>query len=190
MTNTGKTVDATRQLVLEAAVDELSTGSVGSFTMERVAARAGVDVGTVRQMWPNTPELFTEVMKFYGDRHIPIPDTGTLHGDLLAYARSYAASVNTTTGRRLLDAVIVKRADWDLTDSRATFLAGRASRIAVIVERGIQRGECPADTDPALTIDMLGTGICLPVLYYDQPVSDEHCQYVVRTLLTGITGER
>lgn len=180
----------TKQRVLDAALDEFLVTGVGGFTLDGVAARSGVDKHAIRQVWPNTPALFTAALRMFGDRHMPIPDTGTLGGDLLEYARSYARTVNSSTGRRMLDAIIVKRKDWDLTESRATFLTGRESRIGVIVQRGIERGECPPDTDPALTIDMLGIGLCIPVLFYDSPVTDEHCRYVVATLLHGITGER
>ena len=189
--DTGDTLDhATRQWVLDAAVEELTVTGVGAFTLDGVAARTGIDAGAIQQVWPNTPALFAAAMRMFGDRHIPIPDTGTLAGDLLQYARAYAETVNSSTGRRMLDAMIVRRKDWDLTESRTTFLTGRESRIGVIVRRGVDRGQCPPDTDPALTIDMLGIGLCLPVLYYDRPITDDHCQYVVATLLNGINGNR
>lgn len=191
MTGVGQTLDdTTRQQVLDAALDELMLTGVGGFTLERAAARSGVDVQEIRQVWANAPALVTAALRMFGDRHLPIPDTGTLAGDLLQFARSYAETVNSSTGRRMLDAVLIKRTDWDLTESRATFLEGRQSRIGVIVRRGIERGQCPPETDPTLTIDMLAIGLCLPVLYYDRPITDEHCQYVVATLLHGITGNR
>jgi AcrR family transcriptional regulator len=182
--------DTTRQRVLDAAVEVLLATSVGAFTVEAVAARSGVDLQIIRQVWPNAAQLLTAALRAFGDRHIPIPDTGTLAGDLLAFARSYVAMVNSDIGRRMLDTIIVKRTDWELTDSRAVFLAGRQTRIGVIIQRGIERGECPPETDPTLTMDMLGIGLCLPPLYYDQPVSDEHCQYIVDTLLYGIAHRR
>lgn len=189
MTNLDDTRDRTRQRVLDAAVEELLVTSVGSFTMDKVAVRAGVGVEAIMRIWPNTPELFAAAMRSWADRHIPIPDTGTLAGDLLGFARSYSATVNSAVGRRLLDALIVKRTDWELSDSRSTFLQGRESRIGVIIARAIRRGDCPAGTDPTLTIDLLGIGLCLPVLIYDQPITDEHCRYVVATLLHGIAGK-
>lgn len=190
MTTSRENLDHPTQRVLDAALDELLVTGVGGFTLDGVAARAGVDGDFVRGVWPNTASLFTAAMRMYGDRHLPIPDTGTLAGDLLEFARTYAATVNSSSGRRMLDAVIIKRTDWDLTDSREMFLQGRQSRISVIVRRGVERGQCPPDTDPTLTIDLLAIGLCLPVLFYDRPISDEHCQFVVDTLLHGITGKR
>lgn len=182
--------DIMRRIVLKAAVQELATSSLGSFTLEGVAARAGVEVRLVKQTWSNTPELFTATLADFAEEHIPVPDTGTLRGDLLAYAHSYATTVNTPNGRRMLDALIVKPQDWELSGSRAAFLEYRLDRVNVMVRRAIARGECPEGTDAALAMDMLAISLCLPVLLYDKPVSEEHCRYVVDTLLNGITGKR
>ncbi|MCW1958806.1 MAG: TetR/AcrR family transcriptional regulator C-terminal ligand-binding domain-containing protein [Mycobacterium sp.] len=184
------TLDATlRRRVLAAGVDQLAASNIASFRLEAVAARAGVELDLVKQIWPSGPDLFVAMLEDFAERHMPVPDTGTFRGDLLEYARSYALMVNTPTGRRMLDALLVKPQDWDLSDSRAVFLDYRVARIGPLVQRAIERGECPDGTDPALTIDMLAIGLCLPVLLYDRPITDEHCQYVVRTLLNGITGK-
>ena len=190
MTVGGDNVDHPAQRVLDAALEEFLATGVGGFTLDGVAARAGVDGHVVRGLWPNTAGLFTAAMKMFGDRYLLIPDTGTLAGDLLQFARSYAETVNSSTGRRMLDALIIKRTDWDLTESRETFLQGRQSRIGVIIRRAVERNQCPPNTDATMTIDLLAIGLCLPVLYYDRPITDEHCQFVVDTLLHGIIGKR
>lgn len=175
-----------REMVLYAAVAELAATSVGDFSLEGVAARAGIDAHAVKQLWANTPELFAAALIAFGDRYIPIPDTGTLRGDLLEYSKSYAVAVNSPIGRRLLDALIVKPKDWDVAGSREAFRDGRHERIAAIVRRGIERGACAEGTDPVLLLDMLGACLCTPVLFYDIPVTDEHCEYVVDLVLNGI----
>lgn len=181
---------AVRQRILDAAIEELTVKSVGSFTIDGVALRAKLDVATVKGIWPNTPELFAATVADFSRQYLPEPDTGTLRGDFLEYARTYAKILNTTFGRRMLHALIVKADDWELSGSRDAFLQERMSRVDGIVTRAIARGECPPDTDPTLTLDMLGIGLCLPVLWYDRPLSDEHCVYVVETLMNGISGKR
>jgi len=175
--------------ILDAALAELAVKRIGAFTLDGVAARMGVNPQVIKQIWPNTPELLSAALAAFAQHNIPIPDTGTLRGDLLGWARSYAETLNTPVGRRVLDAVMVNVGDWELDGSRAVFLDGRLSRFAPVFERAVARGECPPDTDPTLTIDVLGIGLCLPVLYYDRPVTDEHCVYVVDTLLHGILGK-
>lgn len=179
-------VDRLRQVVLDAAIKELAGKKVSHFTLAGVAERAGFPMQRVMEFWPNTPDLMAAALRAYAERNLPIPDTGTLRGDLLTYARSYAATVNTAEGRRVLDSLIVRPTDWEMPGSRARFLESRSSRIGLIITRAVTRGECPPDTDAARFIDQLGLGLCLPVLWYDRKVTDEDCVYVVDLLLNGI----
>lgn len=177
--------DAERQAILEAAVAELAARNVSAFTLDGVAARAGVDVVTVKQIWANTPELFAATLKTFARRNIAVPDSGSLRGDLIAYAQSLAGIVNAPLGRRVLDSLLVRARDWELTGSRSRYLESR-EYLGWIIERGIERGECPADVDAFRVMDLLGLGVCIPVLYYDRPITDEHCAFVVDTILGGI----
>lgn len=172
--------------VLDAALAELAVRSVADFRMSAVAARAGVDERTLLQWWPNSNELLAAALMAFGARHLRVPDTGTLYGDLLAYAKGWAVMVDSPLGRRLLDAVIVRPQDWDLTDARRPFLARRGRRMAEIVARGVERGECRADVDPAKLIDLIAFGICLPVLFYDRYVTADDCEYVVNLVVHGV----
>lgn len=180
-------LDGLRDAVLDAAVLELAGRKVAHFSLEGVARRAGVPVRTVRDLWPNTPDLLAATLRAYGERTLPIPDTGSLRGDLLEYSRSYAAAVNTPEGRRVLDALMIHPTDWEMPGPRSTWLEARMSRVGVMIARAIERGECTPDIDAARIIDHLGLGLCLPVLWYDRSITDEDCLYVVDMILYGIT---
>lgn len=175
-----------RERVLDAALAEIAAKGLGGFTIEAAAQRAGFDSLTVRQIWPNSAELSTAALMEYGTRNLCVPDTGTLYGDLLAYAKSFADMIDSPVGRRLLNAVIAKPMDWDLSESRPMFLERRDRRMAQILTRAADRGECIGAVDPGRLIDMIAFGICLPILLYDRQVTDEDCEYVVRTLVEGI----
>ena len=175
-----------RERVLDAALAEIAARGLGGFTLEAVARRAGFDVATVRQLWPNSAELSTAALMEYGTRNLPVPDTGTLYGDLLAYSKSFADMIDSPIGRRLLNAVIAKPMDWDLSESRPMFLERRDRRMAQILTRAVERHECISATEPGRLVDMIAFGICLPILLYDRKVTDEDCEYVVRTLVEGI----
>ncbi|MGV1089594.1 MAG: TetR-like C-terminal domain-containing protein [Mycobacterium sp.] len=178
--------ERSREVILNAAVAELATKHLDGFTLERVAARAGVDQVAVKQMWPNAAALFAAAYKEFGERHIPMPDTGTLRGDLLDYAKSYAANVNTPTGRRLLDALIVSPTDWDVSGSREAYVSARNGRAITIIRRGIERGECAPGTDAVRAADLFRAALSVPVLFYDRPITDTDCEVVVGTVLDGI----
>lgn len=178
----------TRDLIIDAAIDELKINNLANFSIEKVAARAGVEPHAVRQLWPSTPDLFAATMTSYTSQHLPVsPDTGSLYGDLMLYANAYADMVNTPTGRRLLDSLIVRPNDWDLAGTREAYFKSRHGWAAAIVQRGIDRGECDPLTDPGRTIDMLTVMVCLPVLVYDRPVTLDDCEYAVQLVLRGIS---
>ncbi len=172
---------------MEAAVAELAASTFGDFTLEAAATRAGVELQWVKQTWAGSAELLADALRDFGARHMPLPDTGTLRGDLLDYAKSYAAMVSSPMGRRLVDSVIVKPEDWDLSVSRPTYLEKRDLRMAEVIQRGIARGECSAGIDPVRIIDLIETAVCLPIMLYDRPILDEDCEFVIDTILNGIS---
>lgn len=182
--------DGVRNQVLEAALAEIAATNLGEFTLESAAARAGVEVVTVKQIWPNSAELLSAALRDFGARHMPVPDTGTLRGDLLAYTKSYAAMVSSPMGRRLIDAVIIKPEDWDLSASRPTYLEKRDLRMAEVLHRAVERGDCVPGVDAVRVIDLIDTAVCLPVIMYDRPIFDEDCEFVVELILNGLTPRR
>lgn len=174
-----------RRRILDAALAELATREVDSFRLDGVARRAGIDVLTVRQFWASGPELFSAALLEFSERAMPVPDTGTFRGDLLEFARSFAATINSPLGRRVLDAIIVSPKDWDLSGSRQTFREARPDRFGALVHRAHARGECADGIDPDRFIDLLSSALCTPVLFGDSPISDEHCEFVVDLVLKG-----
>lgn len=179
----------TRDVILRAAADELGVSRAAGFSIDKVAARAGVDPSIVQRWWPNSPALLADTVASHTARYVPTAlDTGTLHGDLMAYALSYAESVKTPTGRRLLDAMIVRPGDWDVSGVRDAYLQARWDLAAVILQRGVGRGECRPGTDPGHLIETLTLGVCLPVLIYDRPITAEDCRLAVDMVVNGIAG--
>ena len=146
-----------------------------------------MDVGVIRQVWPSATTLMTNALDQFFDRTVPIPDTGSLPGDLRDYARSYAALINSAMGKRMLNALMISPRTWDLTNTRATYLAERQAKVGAVVQRAVGRGECVTGTDPDRLIDLLCAGLAYIVLAYGRDVTDDDCEYVVDTLLNGIT---
>jgi len=74
--------------------------------------------------------------------------------------------------------------------SRANYVDGRNDRAIAIIRRGIDRGECVPGTDPVRAADLIGAALCLPVMLYDRPITDEDCEFVVDTVLNGVAAHR
>ncbi|GII77739.1 TetR family transcriptional regulator [Sphaerisporangium rufum] len=77
---------ALEEAILRAAVDELTESGYAALTMEKVAARAGTNKNAVYRRWPNRLALGIAAYRQLSTT-VPLPDTGELRGDVLAFLR-------------------------------------------------------------------------------------------------------
>ena len=91
MTNSGDTnSDRVRAKVLRAAFEELLDRGIDRFSVAGVAKRADVDLDVITTMWHDRRILLMDALLSSSESSIPIPDTGTLRGDLMLSAESAA----------------------------------------------------------------------------------------------------
>ena len=147
----------TRAAVAAALQEELLEVGYGGTTIDRIAKRAGVAKTTVYRRWGSVGQLVVELFAEAAGVQIPVPDTGSLEGDLRALARSAVAVLTDPRSRAIFD-VVVREAVHDPAARGAltTFFAGRVANAEPIVARAVDRGEVPADTDAAEVIRQLG----------------------------------
>ena len=86
-----------RAAALEATLAELAESGYPELTLARVASRAGVNKTTLYRRWGTREALVLDAMLELAGEGVKIPDTGSLHGDLLAIARGSAATTARTT---------------------------------------------------------------------------------------------
>lgn len=79
-----------------------------------VAARARAGKMTLYRYWPTKAELVTTAVAARPPEQVPVPDTGTLRGDLLAYFGAVAERVSGQEGAVLAGLFVVMRNDPDL----------------------------------------------------------------------------
>ena len=142
--------------LLEAAWDELADAGYGRLTMESVAARAKTGVAVLYRRWSNKDDLLLAAIEHYGRiRPVPVPDTGTLRGDILALL------VAVNQGRSSFT-VVVSAAFAGLLSStgltpaevRAKILADRPPWSHEVFRRAHERGEVDLDTIPRAVLTM------------------------------------
>lgn len=175
-----------RAAVLEAAITELTESGYTALTVERVAQRAGVHKTTIYRNWKDADGLVTEALAGHFATDIPIPDTGAVVSDLRALARSLVATMTTPTGRALLttvlsDAVRLPR----LAEVKHALFNDRFRRAEPVVTRAIERGELPADTDPAELIKALIAPIYFRLVFTGEPVDETTADRAVHVALAA-----
>jgi len=98
--------EAADRAILRAATDLLAERGLAGMSMEEVAARAGVGKATVYRRWRSRGALALDAFMAEFQALQPLPDTGTLRGDLLAALRAWVRAVTRTPAGRILAGLI------------------------------------------------------------------------------------
>lgn len=102
----------------------------------------------------------------------PLPDTGSLRGDLLAALRSWIRTVKgTVTGRTLVGLIAEVQRDPDLAEIwREHFVTRVRAQHRLMIDRALERGEVSADVDPDVVLDLLFGSALSPAPAVPPPV--------------------
>ncbi|MGF7125063.1 TetR/AcrR family transcriptional regulator C-terminal ligand-binding domain-containing protein [Rhodococcus sp. TAF43] len=156
----GRSGPRKRHLVLQTVVDELTTTSYAQLTVERIAEASGVHKTTLYRWWSGKPELVADALATLMDTG-PVPDTGNTRSDLVAWltgtVRNYAGSPLGTAMPALVSDLASTPEGLDAF--RTAFLAERRANCAAVIERGVARGDLPADLDVDLFMDALAGAV-------------------------------
>src|SRR5271156_1535101 len=83
--------------ILTAAVDLLAERGLAAMSIEEVAARAGVGKATIYRRWSSKGLLALDAFVTSFQEQQPLPDTGTLRGDLIAALTAWVRAVTGTS---------------------------------------------------------------------------------------------
>ena len=177
-----------RAAVLAATSHVLADAGYDGLTFDAVAARAGVHKTTVYRRWPTKPELVADATRELSQQRVPVPDTGSLAGDLAALARSVARNIGSEIGGRVARTMIAAAgASADVAERSAAFWAERLVLTGEIVERAVARGEVPVGTDPVLVVETLVGPLYVRLLLTGEPVDAAFADRVAALVAAGAT---
>lgn len=180
-------VARSRARVLAGTVDLLLERGIASTTIEAVTERTGVAKSTIYRQWPDQPALvlaaFASIVQVP-----PTPDTGSLRTDLLELLEGLAIALGGPAAR-LMPALI------DAADRDPRFAAlhrheasTRHGPVLHVIQRGIDRGELPADTDPRDVLDLLSGPLFYRRWVSDRRVTAAYARTVVEAVLASYGG--
>jgi AcrR family transcriptional regulator len=171
--------------IMDAAVAVLADRGPAGFTVDEVAARAGCGKATIYRRWPSRAALLLDTAHRMG-LEPPVVDTGTLRGDVIELLVTLAAKLRDTAAGRILPGVIAEASvNPEMSDVLRRFVRERRVRPRVVVERGIARGELPADTDVDLLVDTLGGTVMYRELIAHVPLSNADIETFADHILAG-----
>jgi AcrR family transcriptional regulator len=175
-----------RGAVLQATLQATAEHGPGAVTISEIARRAGVHATSIQRRWGSRENVMLDALMAYSDEKLPIPDTGTLRDDLIAFGRSMKAYLATPLGEALARTMAATEDDAALAANRAQFWEARYGNARAIIDRAINRNEVAAGTNPELALDMLVAPLHFRKLLTRQPIDDSLVERIVDTLMHGL----
>lgn len=177
------------KVIVDAAARVLAELGPSGFTVDAVAARAGVGKATIYRRWPSKLDLLLSVSR-QAAFELPDPDTGSLRDDLVIHLARLASKLRHTMAGRVLPAIVAEAAgNREMRNLVARLFEERRALALGMLQRGMARGELPADTDLDLLLDLLAGPIFMRVLFTQMPVDEVTVERIVDTVVSGVTGE-
>jgi AcrR family transcriptional regulator len=179
---------AREQAILTSAGRLLLAEGMAAFTIERVAADAGVSRVTIYKWWPSKGALALDGFLHVVQDEIAYPDTGDLRADLIAQVTSLVRLFRDTAAARVLTGLLAEaqRDPAVAREFRGRWLQPRRSLAAAIVQRGQQQGIIRHDVDVAAVIDQIYGPVYYRLFAGHEPLVDELATTVVDNVLAGI----
>lgn len=170
--------------VLKATGEELNRVGYANLRIDEVAARAGVNKTTIYRRWPTKAILVSETLGSHFQAERPLPDTGSLRGDFLAYLANLVTLSRTAMWRGILTA-LSGRSDPEVEAvARKLYRRERDYRTR-LVQRAIDRGELPRGVNAELIGDMCSAPILRRLLTFGENVETDYVEAVVDVTLAG-----
>ncbi len=171
-----------REAVHEAVIGLLSERSAEELSIAAVAERSGVHQATIYRRWRSMSVMLDDVVAEHLAHAAPVPDTGSLRGDLDAYAAGVAEGLAGPFRVLILRAVVDMRPGDPSALSNA--ISGRERQLQAMLDRSRARGE------GAPTVEELMELVVAPLYFsalFSRPRAGEARRLVDRLL--AVSGE-
>ena len=175
-----------RSAVLGAASELLDEVGYDALTFDEVARRAGVHRTTVYRRWPTKPDLVSDAVGLQASEQVPIPDTGSLAGDLRELAQAVVANITSEVGARRSRSIVGAASSSDeLSEQVYALMRNRLRLSEAIVERAIERGELAVGTEPRRLLDPIVGTVWFRLLLTGEPTTSDDVDEIVAMVVAG-----
>jgi AcrR family transcriptional regulator len=176
-----------REAVLKATLEMVAARGADAVVISELARRADVHETSIYRRWPTKEHLVLDALLDFSETKLPIPDTGTLRADLIAFATEVTAYGDSPLGRTLVRAMVATGDDDDvLAAGRARFWNSRLELASAMITRAKQRGEVSPELDAATALELVIAPLHFRALLTRQPTGERDIAQLVDTLLAGL----
>ncbi|WP_319456544.1 TetR/AcrR family transcriptional regulator [Mycobacterium sp. RTGN6] len=175
-----------REAVLKATLQAVAEHGADAVSISELARQADVHETSIYRRWPTKEHLVLDALLDYSEAKLPIPDTGALRDDLIAFATAVAGYLDSPLGRTLVRSMAVAGDDDTLAAGRAQFWKSRLDLASAIIARAKDRGEVPTDLDAAMALELVIAPLHFRALLTRQPIDDHDIAQLVDALVNGL----
>ncbi|GGP78297.1 TetR/AcrR family transcriptional regulator [Streptomyces melanogenes] len=168
--------------VHQAVTDLINERGYGNFTVGEVAARAGVADSSIYRRWGGLETLLTDVALTRLNAQSPMPDTGSLAGDLRMYAANVAREITGPDGLLLVRLAVALSSNGEQgQQARDDLRAERTRQLQSMLDRARERGEHAPDALDVL--DHILAPMYIRVLFGIVPLTPDYVDALVDRML-------
>jgi len=176
-------IERSRQVILQAVLDELSDVGYGALTIESIARRAGVGKATIYRHWPDKIALIADALKLLQEQRDPELVTGTPREKLERILR-HVADVTADSPFSACLPALIEGAERDRAVRRFhhQFQAEARKPTVALIADGIATGDFPARIDPEIAVFALLGAIFFCRLMTNTPFPEERVRALIDTV--------
>jgi AcrR family transcriptional regulator len=177
------------QQVFRATAVQLGESGYVSLRFDDVARRAGVNKTSLYRRWPTKAELVRDMLVRLDqthELHAPVPDTGSLRGDLRRMLGEKARSFTRPEAKGFLRLLFSDVDDFDVAAVIKSRRREEVSGWELIFERAKARGEIRPGVDPRLLVETMMSGFIIRRMVFKEPVDARYLDAVANLVLDGI----
>ena len=185
----GRTRDTrTTEAILEAAMAMLVEKGLTGFTIEGLAARAGVGKATIYRWWPSRGAVALDAFLAAVEPQVPYPDTDDFPTSLRTQVTALVRVFGETPVGPVVRALIGEaQRDPDLAEAfRARWLEARRTVGRAVFAQAQRSGQIRDDLEIETAIDLIYGAVYFRLMTSHAPMDDEFVTNLIDYALRGL----
>lgn len=172
--------------VLEVALEALAERGFQGLSVPEVAERAGLNKTSVYRRWPTKEALVAAALESALGHAAALPDKGSLHADLVAFAQTAVAFVTAPLGRAVMRTLLADAENPEVRAIADQMLAAQRSGPRALFRRAQERGELAADADVTMALTVVAGAILHRSFIEQKSVSKDFVSRLVALVVRGL----
>ena len=173
------------EAIIKTAMKLLASEGYVGVTLSKVAARARTSKATIYRRWPTKEHLIVEAFKRWPT--LAPHDCGSLLEDLLDLHRQFLQVLHRPPVNGIMATLVAERAhNPALAAVFDPLMERRRDPVRFVLNRAVQRGELPRDTDIEIAVGMVMGVVVLRMYFVQGDLSEKAMRKVYPVVLRGL----